>query len=245
MKLHDATIKYPPKEWDGKYGPYLQCKVTLSTGEDVGIFENDITNGAFLALRKGQKIQVIEDIGKNGKPKYKPVLEQEDTPTESTTRSPMTPSPVLSPSERLDQLLDCFAEVLVRVEKRFPDREPDWQRAAATTLLIQMQKEYGQALGIAAQSLTTELVSINYNDIPQPASPVVREADPNKPWKNWKSPNDAIVWAQGELPSWDIDDLKIAFDDLPGENGKKAKAWCEWVRKRKEVFGSAGDETWF
>lgn len=212
MKLHNATVKFQPKQYDGKYGPYLQSKVTLPTGQDVPIYENDSGNQAFLLLYKGQKIQVIEDVGKDGKPKYKPVLE-ENTAIQPHTTGKSTIS--TSPSERLDQLLDCFGEILIRVEARFPSRYPEDQRAIATTMMIQLEKEYGQALGIATQP------------------PNLVAYDPHKPWTSWKSPNDAIAWAVGELPNRDVSELQSAFAELSQSNGKKAKAWTEWVKKQK------------
>ena len=89
--LHEATIKFPAKQYESKYQEdsyYLQLKATLASGEDVAIFENNVENQAFLALKKGEPVQVIEEINRNGKPKFKLILPETKTDQPTTTRSP-------------------------------------------------------------------------------------------------------------------------------------------------------------
>lgn len=50
-------------------------------------------------------------------------------------------------------------------------------------------------------------------------------------WKDWKAPDDAIVWASEQLPNWDLEEIQKEFDELPATNGKKAPAWVERVSK--------------
>lgn len=50
-------------------------------------------------------------------------------------------------------------------------------------------------------------------------------------WNNWKTPDDAIIWASEQLESWDLEEIQKEFDELPATNGKKAPAWAERVAK--------------
>jgi hypothetical protein len=49
-------------------------------------------------------------------------------------------------------------------------------------------------------------------------------------WKDWKTEEDAILWASEQLPNWDIEEIKAEFDELEATNGKKAPAWVERVQ---------------
>lgn len=247
--IHDATVKYPPKEWEGKFGPYLQMKVTLhTTGEDVSVYCSDTSNQIFLGLRKGQHLKVREEII-NGKVKYQPSFDVTHTCSNVAPRmiSPPPRSPIPL-SDRLNQILDCFSEVLIQVESRFPNRDSKDQIAIAHGVLAQLRNEYGENVSFSPVMSDKESEPepeseqpMSYK-VPQPPSPVVKECeessvhDPNdSPWKQWKKPDDAIIWAQGELPDWDIDALQEAFNELPvGYDGKKAQKWANWVKRRKE-----------
>lgn len=50
-----------------------------------------------------------------------------------------------------------------------------------------------------------------------------------EPWRQWKSPADAILWAEKQLPDLTMDELQAEFDALPAQNGKKAPAWVKRV----------------
>jgi len=50
-------------------------------------------------------------------------------------------------------------------------------------------------------------------------------------WTDWKSPDDAIVWASEQLTTWDLEEIRKEFEELPATNGKKAPAWIERVAK--------------
>ncbi|MBW4642659.1 MAG: DNA polymerase III subunit gamma/tau [Goleter apudmare HA4340-LM2] len=51
----------------------------------------------------------------------------------------------------------------------------------------------------------------------------------NPPWTNWKTPGDAIAWAQEQLPQMSIESLQQQWNSLIPVNGKKAPAWVEMV----------------
>ena len=50
-------------------------------------------------------------------------------------------------------------------------------------------------------------------------------------WRQWKSPTDAILWAEKQLPHLSMDEIQALFDSLPTTNGKKALAWVEKVNQ--------------
>ena len=50
-------------------------------------------------------------------------------------------------------------------------------------------------------------------------------------WRQWKSPDDAMVWAEKQLPLMSMDEIQAEFDSLPAMNGKKAPAWVERVNQ--------------
>ncbi|MEI2579902.1 DNA polymerase III subunit gamma/tau [Scytonema sp. PRP1] len=51
------------------------------------------------------------------------------------------------------------------------------------------------------------------------------------PWVNWKTPSDAIAWAQQHLPDMSMESLQQKWDSLIPVNGKKAPAWVEIVQQ--------------
>lgn len=57
----------------------------------------------------------------------------------------------------------------------------------------------------------------------------------NLPWKDWKSPEDALAWAQSQLPAHPIEFLQQQFEQLPATNGKKAPAWVQRVQELKKL----------
>lgn len=61
-------------------------------------------------------------------------------------------------------------------------------------------------------------------------------ATPPKPWADWKTEDDAIVWAAFQLPDLDLETLRSEFKSLTPTNGKKAPAWVERVMQLKEPF---------
>lgn len=56
------------------------------------------------------------------------------------------------------------------------------------------------------------------------------------PWSDWKTEDDAIVWAAKQLPDLELETLKTEFAKLTPTNGKKAPAWVERVAELKEPF---------
>ena len=52
-----------------------------------------------------------------------------------------------------------------------------------------------------------------------------------KPWHNWKSEDDAIDWAEKQLPGIPREKLAAEFANLETTNGKKAPAWVEKVHQ--------------
>lgn len=58
------------------------------------------------------------------------------------------------------------------------------------------------------------------------------QADPSdEVWRQWKSPSDAINWAEKQLPSMSMDEITAEFDALPTKDGKKAPAWVARVNE--------------
>jgi DNA polymerase-3 subunit gamma/tau len=53
----------------------------------------------------------------------------------------------------------------------------------------------------------------------------------NPPWTNWKTPTDAIVWAQHKLPNMSVESLQEYWNSLIPVNGKKAPVWVETVQQ--------------
>jgi len=55
-------------------------------------------------------------------------------------------------------------------------------------------------------------------------------------WLNWKSEEDAIAWAQVQLPEMSADTIQAEFAKLKTTNGKKAPAWVERVKQLVDPF---------
>lgn len=100
------------------------------------------------------------------------------------------------------------------------------------------------ASAIAKQYPGSEIRNVQPKETPAPVvEKVAAIDDPSKPWRKWKNPDDAIIWAQGELPKWDITYIQDCFENLPAsENGKKGAAWVDWVSKRKGSYQPMGEE---
>jgi hypothetical protein len=52
-----------------------------------------------------------------------------------------------------------------------------------------------------------------------------------QPWRNWSSSDDALNWAEKQLPDLQRDFLEAEFNSLESSNGKKAVAWVDLVRQ--------------
>ena len=50
-------------------------------------------------------------------------------------------------------------------------------------------------------------------------------------WRQWKNPQDALLWAQKLLPQMSMSELQQEFDALPTTDGKKARAWVGRVNE--------------
>lgn len=59
---------------------------------------------------------------------------------------------------------------------------------------------------------------------------------PAQPWHIWKNPEDAILWAQLQLPEHGRVFLEQEFSSIEATNGKKAPAWVKRVQKLREEF---------
>jgi hypothetical protein len=57
-----------------------------------------------------------------------------------------------------------------------------------------------------------------------------------QPWKNWSSSDDAINWAEKQLPDIQRDRLKAEFESLESNNGKKALAWVEYIKRQTQNY---------
>ncbi len=65
--------------------------------------------------------------------------------------------------------------------------------------------------------------------------PLVDPEPQDEVWRAWRSPQDALQWAQDALPFLRKDELQRMFDEIPAQNGKKAPAW---VGKVMEILES-------
>ena len=60
--------------------------------------------------------------------------------------------------------------------------------------------------------------------------------NPN-PWANWKTEDDALVWAAKELgDSLSLEELASQWNNLQAVNGKKAPAWVKRVKELKDFI---------
>lgn len=59
-------------------------------------------------------------------------------------------------------------------------------------------------------------------------------------WKQWKNPQDALLWARAQLPKMTREELQQEFLALRAVDGKKAPAWVARVNElmRKAVLGN-------
>jgi DNA polymerase III subunit gamma/tau len=55
-----------------------------------------------------------------------------------------------------------------------------------------------------------------------------------QPWKDWKTPQDAINWAKEQLPQMTQAQLQEHWQELTPINGKRAPAWVEAVQKLQQ-----------
>lgn len=63
------------------------------------------------------------------------------------------------------------------------------------------------------------------------AHPVAKAVELPVIWKGWKTPEDAILWAEKELPHYSLDEIQAEFNALVATNGKKAPAWVQKVNE--------------
>lgn len=69
------------------------------------------------------------------------------------------------------------------------------------------------------------------------AKPMTTFFDDDQVWRKWKTPTDAILWAEKMLPHYSLDELQAEFEALPATNGKKALGWIAKVNElMQEVF---------
>lgn len=84
------------------------------------------------------------------------------------------------------------------------------------------------------QSTAKQEPRVELPTIHQVAVPKVPESIPTSPtqvWRSWHSPDDAILWAEKQLPHLSMNEIQALFDSLPTTNGKKALAWVEKVNQ--------------
>ena len=69
------------------------------------------------------------------------------------------------------------------------------------------------------------------------AKPMQTFFDDDQVWRKWKTPTDAILWAEKMLSHYTLDELQAEFDALPLVDGKKAPSWVAKVNElMQEVF---------
>lgn len=55
-------------------------------------------------------------------------------------------------------------------------------------------------------------------------------------WTDWKTEEDALIWAGQQLPDIELEVLRHEFANLTPTNGKKAPAWVDRINELKEPF---------
>jgi DNA polymerase III subunit gamma/tau len=55
------------------------------------------------------------------------------------------------------------------------------------------------------------------------------KVETSQPWKNWKTPQDAIAWGKSNLPHLSQSEVERHWNQLEPVNGKKAGAWVDFV----------------
>jgi DNA polymerase III subunit gamma/tau len=55
------------------------------------------------------------------------------------------------------------------------------------------------------------------------------KVETSHPWKNWKTPQDAIAWGKSNLPHLSQSEIEQYWNQLVPVNGKKAGAWVDFV----------------
>ena len=73
----------------------------------------------------------------------------------------------------------------------------------------------------------SSVIEISHSSSPQVEMPPIQK----DVWRQWRSPNDAILWAEKQLPHMSMDEIQAQFDSLPATNGKKAPVWVERVKQ--------------
>lgn len=63
----------------------------------------------------------------------------------------------------------------------------------------------------------------------EPKLPNIPKSPTGEVWRSWREPDDAIAWARDVLPGMSAAHLQELYDELSAQNGKKAKAWAEYV----------------
>lgn len=56
------------------------------------------------------------------------------------------------------------------------------------------------------------------------------KVETSQPWKNWKSPQDAIAWGKSNLPNLSQSEVEQHWNQLVPVNGKKAGVWVDFVQ---------------
>lgn len=63
------------------------------------------------------------------------------------------------------------------------------------------------------------------------AKPMQTYFDDDEPWRKWRTPDDAILWAGQMLPGMSLDEIQSEFNALPLSNGKKAISWVARINQ--------------
>lgn len=61
------------------------------------------------------------------------------------------------------------------------------------------------------------------------AKPMATYFDDDEPWRKWRTPDDAILWAGEQLPHMTLDEIQSEFNAMPSVAGKKAPSWIAKV----------------
>lgn len=137
-----AQVLFPAKEFDTQFGPRLNAKIKVVNGEEAKLW-GPPGDGALLALRRGQTIQIAKD----GKGKYSlveqsPVPGQAPVDLDDGVLDGDTKSAIASYiSNRAALYSFCYQEASRELEKHKASEET--VKCAASTLFIAAQKKFG------------------------------------------------------------------------------------------------------
>lgn len=127
---------------------------------------------------------------------------------------------------------------IVTVSARTPDGRTDTDMGAVSIKGLQgdaLCNAMLKATTKAKRRVTLAICGLGFLDeteveqFREPKLPNIPKSPTGEVWRSWREPGDAIAWARDVLPGMSAPHLQELYDELPAQNGKKAKAWVEYV----------------